>query len=102
MTPDEASENDNQEKLKKIWKQKFIDSLPKDISSSKFSVGDFVRIYKWKPIFEKGYKANFTQELFRIKKILPTNPLTYVIEDDTEEIQGSFYGNEMIHTAFEF
>ena len=32
----------------------------------KFRVSDTVRVSKYKSIFSKGYKANFTREIFKI------------------------------------
>ena len=58
----------------------------------KFKVGDHVRISKYKNIFAKGYAPNWSEEIFFVKKIKNTVPLTYVISDlNGEEIQGSFY-----------
>jgi len=63
----------------------------------KFKVGDLVRIYKYKGHFEKGYETNFTKEIFKIVKVLPTLPVTYKIEAlDGEQIIGSFYSPELV------
>ena len=63
----------------------------------KFSVGDKVRISKYKrQVFDKGYTPNWTEEIFMINDILLTNPLTYKIVDLLgEEIKGSFYEKEL-------
>lgn len=62
----------------------------------KFKVGDTVRISKYKHIFEKGYTPNWTTELFKIKKVQSTYPLTYLIEDyQNQSIKGGFYGYEL-------
>ena len=47
----------------------------------KFKVGDHVRISKYKNIFAKGYAPNWSEEIFVIKQIKNTVPLTYVICD---------------------
>ena len=61
----------------------------------KFKVGDHVRISKYKNIFANGYAPNWSEEIFVIKKIKNTVPLTYLISDlNREEIIGSFYGKE--------
>ena len=61
----------------------------------KFKVGDLVRISKAKTIFEKGYTANWTRELFKIYECLPRSPPVYKIIDThptkPEVIQGVFY-----------
>ena len=45
----------------------------------KFKVGDDVIISKYKNIFAKGYMANWSEEVFIIKKVKSTVPWTYVI-----------------------
>ena len=58
----------------------------------KFKVGDHVRISKYKNIFAKGYRANWSEEVFVVKKVRNTVPWTYVINDlNGEEIIGTFY-----------
>ena len=62
----------------------------------KFKIGDHVRISKYKNIFAKGYSQNWSEEIFVIKKIKNTVPLTYVINDlNGEEIIGTFYEKEL-------
>ncbi|KAL3077364.1 hypothetical protein niasHT_031017 [Heterodera trifolii] len=46
----------------------------------KFKLGDIVRITKEKGEFSKGYYPNFTDELFKIVRVNPTNPPSYRIE----------------------
>ena len=47
----------------------------------KFKVGDHVRISKYKNIFAKGYKPNWSEEVFVISKIKNTVLWRYVIND---------------------
>lgn len=62
----------------------------------KFNVGDCVRISKLKGIFEKGYTANWSTELFTIDQVLPTSPVTYELRDFRgNKIEGCFYGQEL-------
>ena len=61
----------------------------------KFKVGDRVRISKYKNIFAKGHTANWSEEVFVIKKVKNTVSWTYVINDlNGEEIIGTFYEKE--------
>ena len=56
----------------------------------KFKVGNHVRISKYKNIFGKRYAPNWSGEIFIVKKIKNTVPLTYVISDlNGEEIISS-------------
>ena len=62
-------------------------------------MGDHVRISKFKNVFAKGYKLNWSEEMSIIKKIKNTVPWTYVISDlNGEEIVGSFYEKELQKT----
>ncbi|XP_023313457.1 uncharacterized protein LOC111693303 [Trichogramma pretiosum] len=63
----------------------------------KYNVGTHVRISRYKATFEKGYTSNFTEEIFRIKRVtLRQEIYTYVLEDlNNEEIDGFFYGEEL-------
>ena len=66
---------------------------------SKFKVGDYVRISKYKNIFAKGCAPNWSEEVFVINKIKYMVPWTYVINDlNGEEIVGSFYEKELQKT----
>ena len=65
----------------------------------KCSIGDHVRIRKKKKTFDKGYTQRWTEEVFKISKIQLTIPMTYKITDyNEEEIQGSFYEEELQKT----
>lgn len=68
---------------------------------SKYRVGDYVRISKYKNVFEKGYTPNYTTEIFRIKSIQVTNPVTYLLEDYAgNPIKGGFYKEELKRTRY--
>ena len=92
-----------------------IGMKPKDVKSDKeavyvaessekrarFSVGDRVRISKFKNIFAKGYTPNWSKEIFVVNKIKNTVPWTYELKDlNGEDIIGSFYDRELQKTAF--
>ena len=64
---------------------------------TKLNVDDHVRMQRLKNIFEKGYKQNWTNEIFKIKKILNTSPFPkYVVADKDDEIVfGSFYDQQL-------
>ena len=64
-------------------------------NESKIKVGDHVRISKYKNIFAKGYTPNWSEEIFVVKGIKNTAPLTYVINDPNgEQIIGTFFEKE--------
>ena len=56
-----------------------------DEKDPKFKVGDHAGSSKYKNIFAKGYKPNWSEEVFVISKIKNTIPWTYVINDPNGE-----------------
>ena len=70
------------------------------VKKPKFKLGDTVRIAKEDLPFKKGYKQNFTDELFEIIDVPTINPPTYqLIDQDGEEILGKFYERELIKST---
>ncbi|RLJ22848.1 hypothetical protein DJ031_00135 [bacterium endosymbiont of Escarpia laminata] len=62
----------------------------------KYHVGDRVRISKVKRRFDKGYTVNWTEELFTIREVHPSDPPVYRLTDDLGEIlDGTFYEPEL-------
>lgn len=63
----------------------------------KFKVGDYVRISKYRQLFDKAYKPNWTTEIFKVRKVLyNTNPITYLLSDlQNEDIKGCLYAEEL-------
>ena len=62
-----------------------------------FKTGDRVRISKYGLPFRKGYKPQFTREVFGIVAIATRKPPTYTIKDaQGEVILGNFYQKELI------
>lgn len=62
----------------------------------KFKKGIYVRISKYKNVFDKGYTPNWTTEIFKIRKVQHTEPFTYLLEDERgNEISGGFYEQEI-------
>ena len=94
MTPTEGSKKSNEGT---VYFNLYGD-MEQVTSKPKFKVGDKVRISKYKRnVFDKGYRPNWTEELFTIDKIQYTNPITYELKDlNNEEIKGSFYEPELL------
>ena len=65
-------------------------------STAVFKVGDTVRVTRKKGVFEKGYEMSWTWEVFKVREVKNTYPVTYGLSDyKGEEIQGSFYKSEL-------
>ena len=93
MTPHEASQKKNEERVKRNIEK------PMKAKPAKFKLGDTVRVSKLKNLFAKGYTPNWTEEVFEIDQILPTNPITYKLRDlMEEEIEGSWYEEQLQKT----
>ena len=63
---------------------------------ARFKLGEFVRVSKFKTIFDKGYTPNWTTEVFEIAKVQATNPATYLLVDSRRKpVAGGFYEHEL-------
>lgn len=66
------------------------------VKKPKFKLGSFVRVSKYKNIFEKKYTPNWSTEIFRIIKIDLKYPELYYIQDYLgENVLGAFYRWEL-------
>ena len=98
VTPLEASENPELIKDINHINNHKNDSLKEKI---KFKVSDHVRIFKYKKHFDKGFVSKWTNEIFFLKKVLNTKPITYrIIDKNGEDIIGRFYTNELQRSNF--
>ena len=99
MTPEQGSLIENSAE---VYKNLFP-KISINLKNHKFNVGDRIRISRKQKDFRKGYLPNFTTEIFIVNEILKTEPYTYKIKDmDGEEVQGSFYEQEMVKYDNEF
>lgn len=97
MAPAKVNYKNEKRVLKRIVAAKKLPLKKKN----KFKVGDYVRISKYKHIFEKGYTPNFTTEVFTIHEVQKTRPVTYKLKDlEGELIQGGFYEQELQKTKY--
>lgn len=100
MKPIDVKKTDEIRLLNTVYRQnQAIDYFNSNNKIRKFKLNDYVRISKYKNLFEKGYTPNWTTEVFKIVKILPTTPATYTLKDlDDEIIFGCFYADELQKT----
>ena len=94
MTPIQGSKKKNENI---VFLNLYPDLINKQTTKKhKYSVGDKVRITKKRGIFDKGYAPRWTEEVFTISSLQFTDPPTYKITDyNNEEIQGTFYEQEL-------
>lgn len=77
----------------KIWTRLYKPSKP---SRSYYKIGDYIRVGLRKGVFHKGFRGGFSDEVFEIKNIFPTNPRTFeIIDGRGEKIEGKFYEQEL-------
>ncbi|MCP4458155.1 MAG: chromo domain-containing protein, partial [Cytophagales bacterium] len=68
----------------------------KKYTKAVFKVGDSVRITRKKGVFEKGYEMSWSWEVFNVREVKQSYPVTYGLSDyKGEEIKGSFYKSEL-------
>ena len=69
----------------------------KMVRKPRYKIVNRVQIAKEDSTFKKGYRKNFTDEVFRVTNIATFNPPTYSLADKIgENIQGKFYEPELI------
>jgi hypothetical protein len=91
MKPSEVKKKHEKKLLNTVYNRIKIVNL-----SSKFHVGDHVRISKTRGVFDKKYMPIWSTEIFTIKKILLTNPNTYLLQDyQKQDIKGCFYQQQL-------
>ncbi|KAF2885840.1 hypothetical protein ILUMI_20333 [Ignelater luminosus] len=62
----------------------------------RFKENQLVRISRSKNIFEKGYANNWSDEIFKITKVINRRPPVYRILDlNNESVEGTFYEEEL-------
>ena len=62
-----------------------------------FKIGKKVRISKYNLPFRKGYKPQFTREVFEIVPIATRKPPTYTIKGEKDDnFRGRFYQKKLI------
>ena len=73
-----------------------MDTLTKASEPSDLKIGDKVRASKLRKTFPKGYHQLWSEEYFKINKIINSYPTRYLLKDLLDEdITGSFYRTEL-------
>ena len=83
------------------------DKLPKhkvymEDEEAKFNVGDYVRKVVVKKLFEKGFTAKWSEDVYIINEIDDrTLPIMYRLKDlQGNTVKGKFYKNQLLKSAF--
>ena len=95
MSPNEVTPANQHIVLKRLFPK--VKKVSKH-SKPYFKVGDTVRISPIKEEFQKGYEQTYSNQVYKVSKILKTYPITYKIKDfNNEELKGMFYKRELQH-----
>ena len=95
MTPNEASRKENENK---VWRKLYPEFGGKTLAP-KFQIGDHVRITKKKKHLIKDKLQDGRKRFLKFENFKLTIPVTYKITYyNKEEIQGSFYEQELQQT----
>ncbi|RLJ22609.1 hypothetical protein DJ031_00475 [bacterium endosymbiont of Escarpia laminata] len=90
MAPSQVDDTNQEEVWQRLYGGHHGKGMPK------YHVADRVRISKVKRRFDKGYMANWTEEIFTIREVHPSDPPVYRLTDDLGEIlDGTFYEPEL-------
>jgi hypothetical protein len=77
---------------------KLIAMKPQEKFKPSFRVGDYVRAVIPDQPFRKGYKPQFSRQIYKVHKISTTSPVTYILIDkDKKQLPGRFYERQLIH-----
>lgn len=97
FSPNEASLEENKNEVLLNLDKYYIKNGSQKKRPS-FKIGDTVRIRVKKTIFERSYQPRFSEEVFKISKVLTNLPqVRYAISsfNEREKIKGTFYEREL-------
>ena len=93
MTPVEARLPINRDKVFRNLYYKKLETLGEQ--QPKFKVGDNVRLAVQKDQFEKSYIINWSDKVYKIKRVLKTRPIVYIVAYKNKIHKGKFYEQEL-------
>ena len=66
----------------------------------KFKIGQKVHVTAKKTLFGKKYLQQYTEDVYIIKDIIMTNPITYkLIAEDGTDVVSTYYSSELIKAS---
>ena len=91
MAPNDVTDQNREEVFEKLYGQRNLPPV------CRFSKGDKVRLPTKKNVFDKGYKANWTDQLFVVEKVYNDGRVCYygVREQGGEILERKFYAEEL-------
>lgn len=91
MAPENVTKSDEHRLLQTVY------NYNKVVKKSRYRVGDFVRISKYKKLFEKSCTGNWGPEIFQIERISRISPpeMYYLVDYQKEPVRGGFYAAQL-------
>ena len=75
----------------------YKDIIGKSPGKPKYTIGQKVHVSGKKTLFGKKYMQQYSPDVYIIKDVIMTNPITYkLISDDGEEAISSYYPEELV------
>jgi len=84
----------NEENSPQVWHNIYSKFILQKKDKPRFKEGDLIRLSTTKTIFTKKYVAQYSNEIFKIKKVYSTSPAQYQIED--------LHGNTLSGRVYDF
>jgi len=93
MAPKDVTEQNSAD----VFRHLYHSAITATPDRARFKIGDRVHVSGKKLLFEKGYSQNYSKDVYIIKDILTTNPITYTLfDEDGNDIEGSYYFEELV------
>ena len=89
--PSEVSQTTARQAYLNLYKMRIENEKPS------LKAGDIVRVYLYRDLFQKGYKPNYSKEIFKVKKVLHSSPYKKykVVDLNGNPVRGSYYKKEL-------
>jgi len=96
MSPKDVTDKNAGDVFYNLYKD-IINAAP---GKPKFKIGQRVHVSGKKTIFAKGYNQQYGSDVYIIKEIIMTNPITYkLIAEDGEDVVSTYYAAELTAAA---
>ena len=83
-----------------VFYQLYKGIINKNPGKPKFKIGDKVHVTAKKTLFGKKYLQQYTADVYIIKNIKMTNPITYTLTtEDLKPVVSSYYGQELVRAS---
>jgi transposase InsO family protein len=94
--PIDVSVDNQEEVFRNLYNGQTLRDLLKQKAKAKLAVGDQVRISKHQDVFTKSYRPGWSEEVFKVDKVIRKGVPLFELEDSAgEKLIGRFYPQEV-------